>query len=86
MEVLQGATGCLEHIKSVQFEWGEASAGSPVHWVDFWCLWRDRGFDAYRISPRGTTPVTRYHPRDEVMTWTNYIAIRSDPVVRKSAL
>lgn len=86
MEVLQGAEECLKYIKAVQFEWGEASTGSPVHWVDFWYFWRDRGLDVYRISPRGTTPVTRYHPRDEVMTWTNYIAIRPDPVVRKGAL
>lgn len=76
MEVLQGAANCLERITAVQFEWGEASTGSPVHWVDFWYFCRDRGLDVYRISPRGTTRVTRYHPRDEVMTWTNYIAIR----------
>lgn len=76
MDVLLGAQGCLEQVRAVQFEWGEASTGSPLHWVDFWYFWRDRGMRLYRISPRGITEVTRYHPRDEVMTWTNYVAVR----------
>lgn len=78
MDVLLGAPRCLEHVRAVQFEWGEASTGSPVHWLDFWYFWRDMGMRLFRISPRGITEVTRYHPRDEVMTWTNYVAVRPE--------
>lgn len=78
MEVLSGAQDCLQRVKAVQFEWGEASTGSPIHWVDFWYFFRDRGMNLYRVSPRGVIAVNRYHPRDEVMTWTNYIAVRAD--------
>ena len=77
MDVLRGAERCLESVKAVQFEWGEASTGSPLHWVDYWYFWKDRGFKLYRIYPRGILKVDHYHPRDEVMTWTNYIAVRS---------
>lgn len=81
MDVLEGFADGLDSVKAVQFEWGEASTGSPVHWVDFFYFWRDRGLNLYRVSPRGVVQVDRYHPRDEVMTWTNYIAVRPGPSV-----
>jgi FkbM family methyltransferase len=77
MDVLEGASYALSLARLVQFEWGEASTGSRIHWVDMWYFWRDRGWQLYRIAPRGPIHVRRYHPRDEVMTWTNYVAVRA---------
>jgi len=76
LDVLQGAATVLDLARVVQFEWGEASTGSPAHWVDLWYFWRDRGWEIFRITPRGAIRIPRYHPRDEVMTWTNYLALR----------
>ena len=76
MEVLLGGEEVLRRVKVVQFEWGEASTGTQVHWVDFWYFFLEREMSMYRITPQGAKEVMRYHPRDEVMTWTNYLAVR----------
>jgi len=76
MEVLRGGEEVFKKVKVVQFEWGEPSTGASVHWVDFWYFFLEQGMTIYRITPQGAKEVTRYHPRDEVMTWTNYLAVR----------
>jgi FkbM family methyltransferase len=76
MEVLNGGQDSLDHVKVVQFEWAEASTGASVHWVDFWYFFQEREMEIFRITPNGAKKIERYHPRDEVMTWTNYLAIR----------
>ncbi len=76
MYALQGLGAQLDCLTAVQFEWGEAARGTSVHFSDLWRFLSAAGFDIYRISPRGPILVSQYSGLDEMMSWTNYVALR----------
>ena len=76
MEVLKGAKETLKKLSIVQFEFGGCNLDSRDYFKDFWNLFKELGFDVYRLAPSGLIHITKYSENLERFTTTNYFAIR----------
>lgn len=76
LDVLLGASAILSSIQVVQFEFGGSNIDSRTYFQDFWYFFREKGFDLYRLTPRGSVLISEYSERDETFRATNYFAVR----------
>jgi FkbM family methyltransferase len=77
MQVLSGADGLIDSLSIVQFEFGGADIDARLFWRDFFYWFTDRGFDLWRLTPRGLSRIPRYRESDETFRTTNFFATRS---------
>lgn len=75
LEVLKGGLKTLALAKVVQFEFGGCNIDTRTFFQDFWYLFRDAGFEIYRISSAGPVRIMKYSEEDEYFSCTNYLAI-----------
>jgi FkbM family methyltransferase len=75
LEVLKGLGDHIYGLKVIQFEFGGTDLDSRVFFHDFWSFFEDKGFDLYRLSPRGKIRVNSFQETDEVFSFTTYFAI-----------
>lgn len=76
LEVLKGVTETLRSVQVVQFEFGGRNIDSKTFFQDFYCFFRDYGFDIFRLQQRGLLPAESYTQLDETFATTNYFAQR----------
>ncbi len=76
LDVLQGAELTLSHVEIIQFEFGGCNIDTRTFLQDFWYLLSERGFDLFRLTPRGIKQITKYTENDEVFNTTNFVAVR----------
>jgi FkbM family methyltransferase len=75
LEVLKGLGEHIYGLKVIQFEFGGTDIDSRIFFRDFWSFFEDKGFDLYRLSPRGKISVSSFQETDEVFSFTTYFAI-----------
>lgn len=76
LEVLQGAEQTLKNIELIQFEFGGCNIDTRTFLQDFWYFLSARGFELFRLTPRGIKLISKYAESDEVFSTTNFIAVR----------
>jgi FkbM family methyltransferase len=74
LAALKGFGAALDQVAVLQFEFGGCNIDTRTYFRDFWALFQARGFQLYRITPRGLDPIVRYRESDEFFSTTNYIA------------
>lgn len=74
LEALQGFGNALQHIKTIQFEFGKCNIDSRTYFQDFWYFFKENGFEIHRITALGPKKIHRYNELDEFFLTTNYIA------------
>ena len=72
---LNGFGEALQNIKVIQFEFGGCNIDTRTFLKDFWKLLTSNGFEIFRITPFGISPLTEYNERDEHFGTTNYLAV-----------
>jgi FkbM family methyltransferase len=75
LSVLRGLGEQIHEFKLIQFEFGGTDVDSRTFFQDFWNLFRNTNFTVYRLTPRGKIPIRSYSERDEVFSFTTYLAI-----------
>ena len=75
-DVLTGGGEALASVQVVQFEFGGCNIDSRTYFQDYWYLFKDTGFDMYRIGPRGVRLMKSYSEGDECFRTTNFYAAR----------
>ena len=73
--VLEGASTIARECEIFQFEFGGTMIDTRVFFRDFWRFFRELNFQIYRITPGGLAHVPNYRERDEVFTFSNFIAV-----------
>jgi hypothetical protein len=76
LDVLQGAELALSNIEIIQFEFGGCNIDTRTFLQDFWYLLSERGYELFRLTPRGIKKITKYTENDEVFSTTNFVAVR----------
>jgi FkbM family methyltransferase len=76
LDVLQGAEQTLNNVEIIQFEFGGCNIDTRTFLQDFWYLLSERGFELFRLTPRGIKLITKYTENDEVFSTTNFVAVR----------
>jgi FkbM family methyltransferase len=73
-EALSGFGEALPATGVIQFEFGGTYIDTRRFFQDMWYLFKDAGFDIYRITPFGLELIKTYQERDECFVYANYIA------------
>lgn len=77
IDVLHGASKMLDTVQIVQFEFGGTDIDSRIYFQDFWYFFLKKGFDIFRLTPKGLQRVVKYSENDEVFKFTTFFAVRS---------
>ena len=75
LDVLMGASKCLNRIQIVQFEFGGGNIDTKTYFQDFWYFFESNGFEIKRLTPRGPKTVSQYSEAFETFMPTNYLAV-----------
>jgi FkbM family methyltransferase len=74
LDVLAGAEHLLRDVRVVQFEFGGCNIDTRSFARDFWQFFQDRGYELFRLTPRGPRKWSSYSEQDEIFITTNFIA------------
>ena len=75
LDVLKGFGKDIHKTKLIQFEFGGANIDTKTFFQDIWYFFLEHKFLIFRITPRGIIPINYYSERDELLIYTNYIAV-----------
>ena len=81
LEVLKGFGQLINKVKLIQFEFGGANIDSKTYIKDFWEFFSKRRFSIYRMTPQGNILLNKYHEKEEIFLFSNYIAINNRLVI-----
>lgn len=75
LDVLAGLGEKIKSVKVIQFEFGGCNIDTKTTFLEFWTLFKIKGFTMYRISPMGLIHITEYNELYEAYTTTNYLCV-----------
>jgi len=81
LKALKGGDSILETVQVIQFEFGGTNIDSRTYFRDFFQFLSTRGFQIYRLGPRGLTLITIAREEDEIFRVTNYFARREPSII-----
>ena len=81
LKALKGGESILETVQVIQFEFGGTNIDSRTYFRDFFQFLSTRGFQIYRLGPRGLTLIKMAREEDEIFRVTNYFARREPSII-----
>nr|WP_321446176.1 FkbM family methyltransferase [uncultured Cohaesibacter sp.] len=76
LDALNGFGEAINHIDVIQFEFGGCNIDTRTYLRDFWYFFSDNGYELFRITPFGSSKISKYNEREEFFGTTNYLAKR----------
>ncbi|MBT0957508.1 FkbM family methyltransferase [Alphaproteobacteria bacterium KMM 3653] len=74
LDAIHGASGVLDGVAAVQFEFGGCNIDTRTYLKDFWQFFAAQEFDLYRIAPIGLLKLNGYREHMESFMASNYLA------------
>lgn len=75
LNVLKGFGDAIARTRVIQFEFGGTNIDTRSYFRDYWYIFKEWGFQLYRIAPAGLVPITSYSESHEAFLYQNLLAV-----------